>query len=248
MRVRRVLLLVIALLLLPALPAQAAASYMQVVDLTFPVGGKVSYSDSFDAARSGGRVHMAADVMAPEGAPIHAAVGGTVTTITGLTEKLPSYGYMIRIAGSDGRTYVYLHMGRNDGPPDRAYAKGLTKGDRVARGQLIGYVGCSGNAVCTAPHLHFEIHDARVIDPYQGHRLNPYPSLLAAARKGDTAKTIVHPFSDVARSVHLDAILTLTERDVMEGCEGGRFCPNRPVTRTEMAQVLARALDVPASQ
>lgn len=245
MDVCRIVLLAITLLVVPVMPAQAAGGDQQIVDLTFPVGGTVSYSDSFDAPRSGGRVHMSTDIMAPEGAPIYAAVAGTVSTITGLTEEVPSYGYMIRIAGDDGRTYVYLHMGRNDGPASKAYVKGIAKGTRVARGQQIAYVGCSGNASCSAPHLHFEIHDDRVTDRYDGHRINPYPSLIAAERKGDYAKAIVYPFKDISRSTHLSAILTLTAEGIIEGCGAERFCPDEAIARTEMAQVMQRALDLP---
>lgn len=241
----RLVLLVIALLVMPVLPAGATAADQQVVDLTFPVGGEVSYTDSFDAPRSGGRVHMATDMMAPEGTPIYAAVGGTVSTITGLTEKVPGYGYMIRIAGDDGRTYVYLHMGRNTGPANKAYVSGIAKGTRVARGQKIAYVGCSGNASCSAPHLHFEIHDDRVTDRYDGHRINPYPSLIAAERQGDYAKAVVHPFVDVGRSAHLPAILTLTAEGIIEGCGDERFCPNEAIARTEMAEIMQRALALP---
>ena len=242
---RRVLMLVAVLLVVPVVPAHAAGVYRQVVDLTFPVGGRVSFGDSFDAARSGGRVHKAADIMAPEGAPVHAAVGGTVEWITGITEKAPSYGYMIRIAGDDGRDYAYVHLGRNGGPVSKAYVPGIARGTRVARGQHIGYVGCSGNASCTAPHLHFEIHDERVTDPYGSHQINPYASLLAAQTKGDYGKAVVYPFTDIARSVHLPAILQLAQDQVMGGCGDGRFCPGRVVDRAEMAQVLQRALRVP---
>jgi hypothetical protein len=248
MRARRVLVLVLsALMLMPVSPAWAASGYQQVVDLTFPVGGRTWYGDSFDAARSGGRVHKASDIMAPEGAPVHAAVGGTITWITGLTEKPPSYGYMIRIAGTDGRTYAYVHLGRNNGPPSGAYARGIARGTRVVRGQLIGYVGCSGNASCDAPHLHFEIHDPRVTDPFGSHQINPYPSLVAAERRGDHPRSVVYPFSDIARSVHIGAIVTLAGQGIIEGCGGGRFCPNEVIDRSEMAQVMQRALGVPAS-
>ncbi|HSK97753.1 MAG TPA: S-layer homology domain-containing protein [Euzebyales bacterium] len=246
MPVRRVLVLLLSIaLLLPGPPAFAAKGHEQVVDLTFPVAGRSSYGDSFSAARSGGRVHKATDIMAPEGAPIHAAVGGVVEWITGLTEKVPSYGYMIRIAGDDGRDYAYIHMGRNQGPATKAYAPGIVKGSRVARGQLIAYVGCSGNASCTAPHLHFEIHDDRVTDPYKTHQINPYPSLRAAQRRGDLPGAIVHPFSDIARSVHLPAIVAMSDAGIVDGCGGGRFCPNDAIDRAEMARVLRRALRLP---
>ena len=245
MRVRHALVLLMTVALgVPGPPAHAVSSYQQVVDLTFPVAGRVSYGDWFAAARSGGRVHKATDIMAPEGIPVHAAVGGTVDRITGLTEKVPSYGYMIRIAGDDGRDYVYIHMGRNDGPASKAYARGIVRGSRVSRGQHIAYVGCSGNASCTAPHLHFEIHDDRVTDPYRTHQIDPYPSLWAAERRGDLPRAVTHPFSDVARSVHLPAILATTDSGVMRGCGGGRFCPNTVVDRADMARVMQRALQV----
>jgi Peptidase family M23/S-layer homology domain len=249
----RLLLAVLALLLLPVAPAQAAGGYQQVVDLTFPVGGSTSYVDSFDAPRSGGRLHMATDIMAPEGRKIFAAVGGTVEWITGLTEAVPSYGYMIRIAGDDGRDYAYIHMGRNNGPASKAYAPGIAMGTRVERGQHIAYVGCSGNASCDAPHLHFEIHDESVDDPYEAHRINPYRSLLAAQQRGDVGGAAgvpdeeVFPFRDIARNTHQEAIVGLAEAGIMEGCDDGQFCPNAAIDRILMAEVLDRALEVPAT-
>ncbi len=244
---RHLLLLLALLLLLPAAPAAAAGGgYQQVVDLTFPVVGTTTYVDSFDAARSGGRVHMASDIMATEGQPVFAAVGGTIETITGLTEPLPSYGYMIRVAGDDGRTYVYLHMGRNDGPPRKAYVDGIAKGSRVLRGQQLGYVGCSGNASCSGPHLHFEIHDPAVTDPYGGHRINPYRSLKAAQQRGDVAgkaPVVYTPFGDLTGSEHEQAARQLLDAGIMAGCAEERFCPNEAIDRIEMAEVLYRALE-----
>lgn len=254
MRVRRLSLLLVTLLLLSAAPAagadgpeapDAGGGYQQVVDLTFPVGGDTTYSDTYDAPRGSGRVHRATDLMAAEGTPVHAAVGGTVEWLTGVGEPIPSFGYMIRIAGDDGRDYAYVHLGRQDGPPTGAYAPGVAGGQRVARGQHIGFVGCSGNASCDAPHLHFEIHDESVTDPYDGHRINPYASLLAAEREGDYAAAVVRPFDDIADSVHLAAIVELADAGIVDGCGPRRFCPNDPIARTTMAQVLARALDVP---
>lgn len=241
------LLAAILVVLVPAVPSPAAADYQQVVDLTFPVGGTNHYSDSYDAPRSGGRVHKATDIMAPEGAPVYAAVGGTIEWITGLDGSVPDYGFMIRIAGDDGRDYAYIHLGRQDGSPDDAYVAGLADGHRVARGQQIGYVGCSGNASCSAPHLHFEIHDESVTDPYGDRRINPYSSLLAAEDRGDYAHAATYPFDDVAGSPHRPAILQLSEDEVMAGCDDRRFCPNDVIGRTEIADVLVRALDVPDS-
>src|SRR5690606_32955657 len=112
----------------------------------------------------------------------------------GLDGREPSYGYMVTVCGDDGREYHYIHL-NNDSPgtddgrggPAGAYAPGIRPGVRVARGQWIGYLGDSGNAETTPPHLHFEIEDPRLGDArvrggrYRGDRINPYPSLVAAA-------------------------------------------------------------------
>jgi hypothetical protein len=182
------LLVVVASLLVgpPAADAQTSGDYEQVVDLTFPVAGPSSFIDDYHQCRSGcERRHRATDIMAPYGATVHAAVGGSVTFITGVGAPPPSYGYMLTVRGDDGRDYSYIHLGRQDGPPSEAYAPGIARGERVERGQLLGYSGCSGNASCSWPHLHFEIHDAGVRDPYGGSRINPYTSLVDAVRRGD---------------------------------------------------------------
>lgn len=271
MRARRLpLVFIVLLMVLPLTPAAAvdpdpgaAPGYQQVVDLHFPVGGQTRYGDSYDDARSGGRVHKAADIMAPEGAPVYAAVGGTVTGLTGVDAAVPRYGYLLRVAGDDGRDYVYVHLGRNDGLPSGAYAPGVVRGTRVDRGQHIGFVGCSGNASCTAPHLHFEIHDERVTDPYDDHRINPYPSLVAAEHRGevgdgdgrdgdeqrddDLGPNRTDPFDDIGQSVHRAAIVRLAADGVMDGCAATKFCADQEIARTDLAVVLARALGLAAA-
>ncbi|HUH08393.1 MAG TPA: cell wall-binding repeat-containing protein [Egibacteraceae bacterium] len=172
--------------------AEGDESYLQVVDITFPVSGAVSYSDTYDAPRSGGRLHQATDIVGVKLQAVHAAAEGQICWITGIDEPMPSYGYMIRICGDDGRTYSYVHLnndtpGTDDGAggPQWAYAPGMVTGVRVERGQWIAYVGDSGNAEATVPHLHFEISDPEVSDPYDGTRINPYNSLRAAQDRGD---------------------------------------------------------------
>jgi murein DD-endopeptidase MepM/ murein hydrolase activator NlpD len=180
---------VCALALLGGAPAAASTppAYDAPVDLTFPVEGSSSFIDDYHHCRGTdcSRRHRATDIMAPYGAPVHAAVGGTIRFITGLTSPLPSYGWMISIDGDDGRGYNYIHLGRQDRGWEEAYAPGMERGVRVERGQLIGFNGCSGNASCSAPHLHFEIEDTRVTDPYGTNRMNPYASLVAARDRGD---------------------------------------------------------------
>lgn len=257
MHPRRLAILAVASgLLAPllAVPAAASPAYDDPVDLTFPVDGDVSYSDDYDAPRSRG-AHGATDLGAADayGMPVHAAVGGRITTMTGESGNPPSYGYMIRIAGDDGRDYSYLHLGRQHGPPSEAYARGLSSGDRVERGQHIGYVGHSGNASASWPHLHFAIHDEQVRDPYGDPRRNPYPSLRQAEARGDypgASATTASAFTDVGSDhPHVDNIRRILEAGVTEGCDrnGPRYCPGNDVTRAQMATFIMRAQGLPAS-
>ena len=188
----------------------------QVVDLTFPVADpdrEAHYIDDFLYLRgNGSRLHAATDIMAPKHRPVHAAVGGVVSFAP---YPEPHYGWMINIQGDDGRRYSYVHLNNDtperDGsgawldddaggvehayaPPiaDAVKAKGssLHTGDgvRVERGELIGWVGDSGNAKGVAPHLHFEIHVTGPDDTE--HRINPYHSLVAAEERGDVPGSV----------------------------------------------------------
>jgi hypothetical protein len=182
-----------------ALPAAAhhddevrSGDYQQVVTLIYPTDpATTSFSESYAAPRSGGRVHKATDIMGRKLTPLYAAVDGTICSITGVNEPMPSWGYSLTVCGEDGRRYRYIHI-NNDNPgtddgrggPEWAYAPGVRRGVRVTAGQWVGYMGDSGNAENTAPHLHFEILDDRVTDPFGDHRINPYPSLMAARAAG----------------------------------------------------------------
>lgn len=186
----------------------------------------------------------------------------------------PSYGWMLNIQGDDGRRYSYVHL--NNDTPERddegrwldddlggfqhAYApriaeriaelgRGLHAGDgvRVARGELIGWVGDSGNAKGVAPHLHLEIH---VPHPDGEYRINPYHSLQAALARGDIPGQVrpapelaAGPYLDVAaEGAHTAAILRLTESGLVRGCGPAVFCPHQPVTRDDIAAAVAAAL------
>jgi len=117
-------------------------------DLLVPVEG-ISASqlhDTFNAARSGGRVHDAIDIHAPRGTPVLATTDGSIIKLhhSGLG------GITIYQLDDDGRTrYYYAHLDR--------YADGIAQGVRVTRGQVIGYVGDTGNAAPGDCHLHFAI-------------------------------------------------------------------------------------------
>jgi putative cell wall-binding protein len=103
-----------------------------------------------------------------------------------------SYGRNITVCGDDGNRYRYLHLnndtpGTDDGAAalEHVYAPGIRKGVKVARGQLIAYMGDSGNAEETAPHLHLDVFVPGVVNPWGEERINPYPSLMAALNRGD---------------------------------------------------------------
>ena len=108
-------------------------------------------------------------------------VDGTVDWIaTARPKNGKSYSVLLR--GDDGNQYFYDHL-NNDNPgtkdnlgdPDLAYAPGMHNGARVSAGQTIGYVGDSGDAEPSGPHLHFEIHRG----DWQ-HPVDPGPALRAA--------------------------------------------------------------------
>jgi len=117
-------------------------------DLLVPVEG-ISASqlhDTFNAARSGGRVHDAIDIHAPRGTPVLATADGMVIKL----HYGARGGKSLYQLDQDGRTrYYYAHLDR--------YAEGVNEGVRVTRGQVIGYVGDTGNAQPGDYHLHFAI-------------------------------------------------------------------------------------------
>jgi murein DD-endopeptidase MepM/ murein hydrolase activator NlpD len=121
--------------------------------MVFPVHGPHYYSDTWHAPRSGGRLHMGTDIMSPRGTPVVAVSSGTAR---------PHYnglgGKSITLTGSNGWTYYYAHL--------NGYAiKGTVK---VKAGQLIGYVGNTGNAAGGACHLHFQMGPhGNWTDPYR---------------------------------------------------------------------------------
>ncbi|MBH1496405.1 M23 family metallopeptidase [Stenotrophomonas maltophilia] len=163
--------------------ARVAPSVAQAADapsgLLLPVQGILTSQlrDTFTDARSEGRVHDAIDIMADTGTPVLAVADGTV-------EKLfdsERGGLTIYQFEPSGRwCYYYAHLQR--------YADGLAEKQVIKRGEVIGYVGSTGNASDDAPHLHFEVH---VLGPekqwWKGESINPYSLLKSAASMPDAA-------------------------------------------------------------
>jgi murein DD-endopeptidase MepM/ murein hydrolase activator NlpD len=169
---------VFALIISLTLATGAAASPAKSVPrLIFPVVGTTSYIDDFGAPRAGG-AHEGIDIMAARRAPAVAVEAGTVEFWT----TSANAGCMLYLHGASGTTYLYIHLNNdltahNDNRgtcvAGTAYAPRLKDGARVAAGQLIGYVGDSGDANGIHPHLHFEVH------PGDGASVDPYPFLRA---------------------------------------------------------------------
>jgi murein DD-endopeptidase MepM/ murein hydrolase activator NlpD len=144
----------------PALPA-----------LLMPVQGfdPKNLRDNFDETRGGLRKHEALDIMAPRGTPVVAADDGVVTK---LFRSVAGGITVYQADKSDNYVYYYAHLDR--------YADGLREGQAVKRGEVIGYVGTTGNAPANAPHLHFTIFE---LGPekkwWRGKAVNPYPYLAS---------------------------------------------------------------------
>jgi len=150
----------------------SSASADDVREIIFPVLWDSSLYNDFGAYRVG-HTHKGNDLMAPKMTPLVATVDGTI-----IYSVYPeaTWGFMVTIRGEDGYRYNYLHInddnpGTDDGNGGgmNAYAPDIFYRNKVVAGQLIGWVGDSGNAESTPPHLHFEIvrPDGNWIDPYQ---------------------------------------------------------------------------------
>lgn len=165
----------------PATPATAATptrsaeassatpSAIGPTGLLLPVAGVRAdrLVDTYSQSRSEGRVHDAIDIMAPRGTPVLAASDGIVAKLFasergGLT--------IYEFDPTSTWVYYYAHLDR--------YAEGLAEGQALRRGDVIAYVGSTGNASPDAPHLHFEVSR---LGPdkhwWQATPVNPYPLL-----------------------------------------------------------------------
>lgn len=129
--------------------------------LIMPVAAAVKLADNFGAPRGGGRRHQGLDLLAPRGTPVVAAAGGVVSKVS----DHPRGGNCLWVNSDDGSAYYYAHLDR--------FARGVEAGQSVRPGDLLGYVGNTGNASGGPPHLHFEVHR-------YGEATNPYPLLLRA--------------------------------------------------------------------
>lgn len=134
-----------------------------------PVAGPVSFSDTWHAPRSGGRQHLGVDMFAAEGTPVVAPVAGEAVHSTNTLG-----GLAFSLWGDDGNYFYGAHLS----------AFGPTTG-HVEAGTILGYVGHTGNAQGTSPHLHFETHPGRAKGG-QPSPVNPTPAVEAACAANRT--------------------------------------------------------------
>jgi len=147
-----------------ALRVTSAGGKFVIEGFVFPVASPHSFSEDFGDPRLPGtpqaHTHQGCDVVAAEGTELYAAERGVITQIG--VDDLGGNGIWLK--GESNTSYYYAHLSR--------YADGLHVGQVVDAGQLVGYVGHTGDAY--GPHLHFEVH------PNGGPAIDPYPILLAS--------------------------------------------------------------------
>ena len=130
----------------------------------FPIAGPTQFSDDWLAARAGGRLHEGIDLFATRGTPAVAIADGTLFRVG--WNRLG--GWRLWLRDNAGTEYYYAHL--------ESFATTTREGARVAAGSVIGYVGDSGDAKGTSPHVHFEIH------PGGGGPVRPYPLVAGLPR------------------------------------------------------------------
>jgi murein DD-endopeptidase MepM/ murein hydrolase activator NlpD len=151
-----------------------AGAPSSILEMAPPITGLAlaSLRDTFEEIHSG-HPHEAIDILEPRGTPVHAAVSGTVHKLF-LSKPGGNTIYQFDEVGQ--YCYYYAHLDR--------YVKGLREGMRVERGEVIGFVGSTGNADPGTPHLHFAIFE---LSPeklwWKGKAVNPYPGLIAAVKR-----------------------------------------------------------------
>ena len=168
------------------IPKKVEARHLDFLDeIKFPVDNiKSHFYDDWKERRGGGsRLHEGLDLRAPKGAKIVAVAEGIINTVA-FSE---SSGYYIAIDHMNGWLSLYVHLNDdvigddNAGGSAAAFAKEYKRGDRVQRGEVIGFVGNSGNAEGTVPHLHFELK-------YLGNSQDVYEYILKAWNSYEKSK------------------------------------------------------------
>ncbi|WP_217923570.1 M23 family metallopeptidase [Miltoncostaea oceani] len=194
---------------LPVRPAPRAA-VVSGDGYVFPVvGDDVGFTDDYAAPRAGTGWHHGNDLFAPTGTPLVAVADGTLSRVGVNTLG----GNRLWLTDDAGNAFYYAHLS--------AYAPAAVEGARVSAGQVIGFVGNTGQAITTPPHLHFEIH------PAAGDSVNPYPYLLAWQRGGDIPRAFAQAATSSSPAPAAGAVLVdgVPEVDVAPAPADGLATP-----------------------
>lgn len=150
--------------------SRAATPVLRSPPLKLPVDGTdvESMKGGFSERRAG-HAHEAVDLLAPRNTPVHAVEAGAIAK---LFVSKAGGNTIYQFDPSGRRCYYYAHLER--------YADGLHEGDAVKQGQVIGYVGTSGNAPAGTPHLHFAVFELSADRQWwRGRAIDPYPLFKA---------------------------------------------------------------------
>ncbi len=188
----------------PFVPVQGAG-------YVFPIYGEAGYSDDYGAPRPVTGWHHGVDLFAATGTPVLAIADGTLSRV-GVNAL---GGNRLWLTDDAGNEFYYAHLS--------AYVREAVEGARVRAGQVIGFVGNTGQAITTPPHLHFEIH------PAGGDSVNPYPYLLAWQNGTDIPRAFVAAAFSTGAAPAAGATLVGVERAVDEPplTEDGLAAPTR---------------------
>jgi hypothetical protein len=182
-----------------AAPPAPVAILARFPGAVFPVDGGYSFVDDWHAPRKG-HLHMGIDIAAAYGTPVVAVMDGHISSMA----HGGAGGIDLFLTTAGGDSFLYCHFSR--------YLHGLHVGQQVKAGEVIAYVGATGDA--TGPHLHFEIH------PHGGAPINPYPYLQAwraGASSGAGDGATATPAAPVAGA----SVLSPTRRRSAFGVQDG---------------------------
>ncbi len=140
-------------------PKPVTTEHVHFPGAVFPVKGKYWYSDDFGVIMADGQSHTGIDIFALKRTPLVAVQDGTIEELRWRSLG----GNSLHLVNDNGDYFYYAHLDH--------YALGISNGVRVTAGEVIGYVGNTGNARFTAPHCHFEVH------PGGGGPVDPFPYL-----------------------------------------------------------------------
>lgn len=206
-----------------------------VYDMLSPTAAQPGVISTFGVPRPNGRKHKGADIAAPKMTPVYAVSDGTVFWIL---DQQGGDCCAVGLRHPDGWMSYYIHLnndtfGTDDGL-GYGIAPGITKGTQVAAGQLIGWIGDSGNAETTVPHVHFELRTPA------NEAIDAIPSLggatvssLFSATASNASRSYTEPFDDDDDTAFEPLFGRLASLGLLTGCGdpvGVSFCPDDPVS------------------